>query len=65
MGGANLAPFRAAFLGGAIEYMLGSIRNGPDFVRSVPYADNGMTVRTMDIPDNVYGADGLTFRWGN
>ena len=64
-GGSNLAPFKAAYFDGAIDYMLGSIHNGPDFLRSVLFADNGMTVRTTDIPDNVNGADGLTFRWGN
>lgn len=64
-GGANLTPFKAAYLDGAIDYMLGSIHNGPDFLRSVLYADNGMSVRTTDIPDNINGVDGLTFRWGN
>ena len=63
--GGQLAPFKAAYLDGAIDYMLGSLHNGPDFLRSVPYAVNGITVRTTDIPDNVNGADGLTFRWGN
>jgi hypothetical protein len=68
-GGADLAPFKAAYLDSAIDYMLGSIRNGPDLLRSVHVPHlvyvNGMTVRTADIPENVGGRDGLSFRWGN
>jgi hypothetical protein len=68
-GGANLAPFKAAYFDAAIDYMLGSIRNGRDFLQSFrvpnfPYV-NGMTVRTAHIPHVVGGNDGLTFRWGN
>ena len=69
VGGTSLAPFKAAYFDGAIDYMLGSIHNGPDFLASrhipnVLYV-NGMTVRTSDIPENSNGVDGLTFRWGN
>ena len=70
-GGAALAPFRAAYLDGAIDFMLGTVRNGAAILRSVfvhphglPLA-NGMTVRTANIPQTVAGVDGLTFRWGN
>jgi hypothetical protein len=66
-GGADLAPFRAAYLDTAIDYMLGSIWNGADFLQTTfPVPDiNGMTVRTADIPEVVNGNPGLTFRWGN
>ena len=70
-GGAALAPFRNVYLDGAVDCMLGTIRNGSALLRSVfvfppglPIA-NGMTVRTANIPQTVAGADGLTFRWGN
>jgi hypothetical protein len=70
-GGADLAAFRAAYLDGAIDFMLGTVRNGAAILRSVfvyppglPQA-NGMTVRTANIPQTVAGIDGLTFRWGN
>ena len=70
-GGAALAPFRSAYLDGAVDFMLGTIRNGAAFLQSVfvyppglPLA-NGMTVRAANIPQTVAGADGLTFRWGN
>jgi hypothetical protein len=69
-GGADLAPFKAAYFDGTIDYMLGSIWNGATFLESVfvhalhrPVA-NGMTVRTVNIPQVVNGRDGLTFRWG-
>jgi hypothetical protein len=70
-GGANLAPFKVAYFDHAIDYMLGSIHNGPAFLRSIFVHPpgialaNGMTVRTTDIPLVVNGNDGLTFRWGN
>lgn len=70
-GGADLAPFRVAYLDAAIGYMLGSIRNGPDLLKSIfinppgMALANGMTVRTADIPEVVYGEHGLTFRWGD
>jgi hypothetical protein len=68
-GGASLAPFKVAYFNRAIDYMLGSVYNGLDFLRSVHIPHllyvNGMTVRTTNIPDNVNGADGLTFRWGD
>jgi hypothetical protein len=70
-GGASLAPFKTAYFDGAIDYMLGSIRNGSTLLRSIfvyppgiAFA-NGMTVRTVDIPQVLNGNDGLTFRWGN
>jgi hypothetical protein len=49
--------------------MLGSIRNGAVLFNTVrvfphgPTFQNGMTVRTANIPQTVAGADGLTFRW--
>jgi hypothetical protein len=64
-GGADLAPFRVAYLDSAIDYMLGSIRNGADFLQTIFPNVNGMTVRTADIPEVVNGNPGLTFRWGN
>ncbi len=70
-GGADLAPFKAAYLDSTIDYMLGSIWNGATLLQSVfdhaqglPVA-NGMTVRTVNIPQTVNGRDGLTFRWGS
>lgn len=64
-GGVDLAPFRAAYFDTAIDYMLGSIRNGQQLLQA-QYPDlNGMTVRTADIPQVVNGNHGLTFRWGN
>jgi hypothetical protein len=69
-GGAALAPLKAAYLDSAIDFMLGTVRNGATLLQSVfvyppglPLA-NGMTVRTANIPQTVAGADGLTFRWG-
>ncbi len=69
-GGADLAPFKAAYLDGTVDYMLGSIWNGAALLQSVfvhalnlPVA-NGMTVRTVNIPQVVNGRDGLTLRWG-
>jgi hypothetical protein len=70
-GGAALAPFRAAYLDGAVDFMLGTIWNGATLLRSVFVPppglppENGMTVRTANIPQTVGGADGLTFRWGS
>jgi hypothetical protein len=64
-GGADLAPFKAAYLDSAIDYMLGSIRNGANFLQTIFPNVNGMTVRTVDIPEVVNGNPGLTFRWGN
>jgi hypothetical protein len=64
-GGADLAPLRAAYLDSAIDYMLGTIRNGQQLlVAQFPHL-NGMTVPTADIPEVVNGNPGLTFRWGN
>lgn len=69
-GGAALAPFRAAYLDGAVDHMLGSILNGAvvfNTVRVFPHGPtfhNGMTVRTANIPQTVGVADGLTFFWG-
>jgi len=63
-GGAALAPFKTAYLDDAIDYMLGTVRNGAAILRSVPTSQNGMTVRTANIPQTIAGADGLTFRWG-
>jgi hypothetical protein len=65
LGGAALAPFRAAYIDTAIDYMMGTIRNGPVLLQAQWPNANGMTVRTADIPDVVNGNDGLTFRWGN
>jgi hypothetical protein len=64
-GGADLAPFKAAYFDGAINYMLGSIRNGANFLQTIFPNVNGMTVRTVDIPEVVNGNPGLTFRWGD
>jgi hypothetical protein len=64
-GGAALAPFKAAYLDAAIDYMLGSIRNGGLLLRAQYLLLNGMTVPTADIPEVVNGNPGLTFRWGN
>jgi hypothetical protein len=64
-GGADLAPLRAAYLDSAIDYMLGTIRNGQHLLVA-QYPDlNGMTVPTAEIPEVVNGNPGLTFRWGN
>jgi hypothetical protein len=64
-GGQDLAPFRAVYLDRAIDFMLGSICNGANFLQTIFPRVNGMTVRTADIPDVVNGNPGLTFRWGN
>jgi hypothetical protein len=64
-GGADLAPFRVAYIDTAIDYMMGTIRNGPVPLQAQWPNANGMTVRTADIPDVVNGNHGLTFRWGN
>ena len=60
-----MAPFRAAYIDSAIDYMLGSIHNGASFLQTIYPHVNGMTVRTTDIPEVVNGNHGLTFRWGN
>ena len=73
-GGAQLAPFKASYLEGAIDYMLGTLRNGAALLRSIwlgpvfpkiAPVQNGVTVRTQDIPQVVNGNHGLTFRWIN
>ena len=69
-GGADLASFKAHYLNDAVDYMLGSLYNGPDFYRCLHprpgvLGGNGMTVRTRDIPDEVAGSDGLTFYWSD
>jgi hypothetical protein len=71
-GGAQLAPFKASYLDGAIDYMLGTLLNGTVPVRSIwsvfpqlVAVQNGVTVRTRDIPEVINGGHGLTFRWIN
>ena len=64
-GGADLSPLRAAYLDSAIDYMLGTIRNGQQLLVARYPNLNGMTVPTADIPEVVNGNPGLTFRWGN
>jgi hypothetical protein len=67
-GGAGLAEFRRAYLDGAVDYMLGSLWNGPDFLETIvryPPYQNGMTVRTANIPETVNGNHGLSFYWGD
>jgi hypothetical protein len=66
---ADVSTFRASYLDSAVDYLLGSLYNGPDFHQSFGPADsppegqNGMTVRTRDIPAIVNGAEGVTLRW--
>jgi hypothetical protein len=67
-GGADLVPFRRAYMDNAIDHMLGSLYNGDDFYECRVRDDgvrggNGMTVGTRDIPESVGGEDGLTFFW--
>jgi len=63
-GGAQLASFKADYLDGAVDYMLGSLYNGALLLRSVQATGaNGITVRTAQIPTLVNGADGVTFGW--
>lgn len=68
-GGPQLASFKARYLDGAVDYMLGSLYNGPVLLRSVYdhaldlAVANGMTVRTRDVPEAVHGVHGVTFRW--
>jgi hypothetical protein len=63
-GGAQLASFKADYLDGAVDYILGSLYNGVQFLRSVKATGtNGVTVRTAQIPTVVNGADGITFGW--
>lgn len=67
-GGAALAPFKAAYLDSAVDYMLGSIRNGAVSLPSVVapkgvFVQSGMTVQTASIPETIAGTDGLTFGW--
>jgi hypothetical protein len=69
-GGADLSSFKARYLDSAVDYMLGSLYNGPVFLRTihpllVGGGVNGMTVRTRDIPEAVHGAHGVTFGWGD
>src|SRR5262249_17833948 len=51
-GGAALGPFKAAYLDGAVDHMLGSIQNGGVMLNTIrifqhgPTIQNGMTVRT-------------------
>ena len=66
---ADVSAFRASYLDNAVDYMLGSVYNGPDFHRTFgppdvpPEGQNGMTVRTRDIPPLVNGLEGVTLRW--
>lgn len=66
---ADVSAFRASYLDNAIDYMLGSVYNGPGFHRTFgphdvpPEGQNGMTVRTRDIPPLVGGLQGVTLRW--
>jgi hypothetical protein len=68
-GGPHLSSFKAGYLDGAVDYMLGSLYNGPDFHESVfdhvlhEAVANGMTVRTRDLPEAINGVHGITFRW--
>jgi hypothetical protein len=66
IGGPQLASFKARYLDGAVDYMLGSLYNGPGgaLVRSIASLTNGMTVKTTLIPDVVHRNPGLTFFWG-
>jgi hypothetical protein len=69
VGGPELSSFKAEYLDGAVDYMLGSLYNGTAFHESVydhvlhHAVANGMTVRTRDVPEAVYGGHGITFRW--
>jgi hypothetical protein len=59
-----LAPFKADYLDGAVDYLLGSLYNGVHLLRSVKATGaNGVTIRTAQIPTLVNGADGITFGW--
>ncbi len=64
-GAAQLKSFKERYLDGAVEYMLGSLHNGPQFFRTILDGSNGMTIRTRDIPESANGVDGVTFRWGD
>jgi hypothetical protein len=65
VGGTALTPFKAAYLDGAIDYMLGTLYNGADLHQTeIRTVRNGMTVRTSLIPESVGGIDTLTFFWG-
>jgi len=63
-GGAQLASFKSAYLDGAVDYMLGSVYNGDELLRSVRSSEtNGLSVKTSQIPELLNGDPGLTFRW--
>ena len=64
-GALQLKSFKERYLDGAVEYMLGSLHNGPQFFRTILDGSNGMTIRTRDIPESANGVDGVTFRWGD
>jgi hypothetical protein len=65
-GGVQLSSFKAQYLDGTVDYMLGSLYNGGVLHRSDQGSgSNGMTVRTALIPEMVRGEAGLTFYWGD
>jgi len=69
-GGNDLASFKTRYLDIAVDYMLGSLYNGPDFHRCMHpsvgiLGGNGMTVKTRLITDSVNGSDGVTFFWSD
>jgi hypothetical protein len=65
----DVSEFRKCYLDKVIDYMLGSVYNGPDLYQTFgphvvpPEGQNGMTVRTRDIPLLVNGVEGVTLRW--
>ena len=60
----QLASFKADYLDGEVDYLLGSLYNGAQLLRSVQATGvNGVTVRTAQIPTLVNGTDGVTFGW--
>lgn len=61
LGGTQLTSFRKAYLNDAIDYMLGSLHDGAG---TLHLCFDGLTVKTLIIPDMVEGFQEITFKWG-
>ena len=65
-GGTQLSSFKAHYLDGAVDYMLGTLYNDGVLHRTDrPSGANGMTVKAALIPDTIVSEPGLTFYWGS
>lgn len=63
VGGKELASFKKSYLDKAVDYMLGTLYHGTKLYKTEYKVANGITVRTLKIPDESAGFKEITFIW--